>query len=231
MIAFTVMAACSLDPVVDPICGNGVLDDNEICDAEILAYKASCPAGTHLPQAASLSCNADCTLNTSACVPDETPVQCGNGVLDDGEICDADKMSYGASCPAGERLSSGASLSCNADCTLNTSACVRAVAETLCGNGVLDDGEICDAEKLSYDASCPKGTHLPSDVRLSCNADCSINVDACVPDEPCGNGVLDDDEICDGSILRETASCPDGMHLDEGKVLECKDDCALESGR
>ena len=90
-LVFVWMTACSLDAVVDPECGNGVLDDDEICDAEILSYEASCPAGMHLPQGESLSCNADCSLNTNACVPDESPKTCGNGVLDDGEICDAEK--------------------------------------------------------------------------------------------------------------------------------------------
>ena len=64
------------------------------------------------------------------------------------------------------------------------------VSSEQCGNGMLDDGEICDGENFSPNASCLEGLHLPEGASLSCNEDCSLNTDACVPaspDKPCGN--------------------------------------------
>ncbi|GEM_PF-3080608 len=160
---------------------------------------------------------------------------CGNGILDEAEMCDGNILSYEASCPKGKHLPSGANYSCNADCTLNTDVCVSNSTEPIqsCGNGTLDDGEICDGE-LSKEASCPEGTHLPTDASLSCNADCSLNTDVCVPNqedpiERCGNGILDEDEACDGEQLSESASCPEGMHLGEGNSLACNADCTLDT--
>ncbi|MBQ9815980.1 MAG: hypothetical protein IJM59_00735 [Proteobacteria bacterium] len=236
--AFTLTSACSLESVD---CGNGVLDDDEICDAEKMSYEAACPNGMLLPEGASLSCNAKCTLNTDACVPAQsTDTPCGNGVLDPDEVCDAEKMKFGAACPTGMHLPENTRLSCNADCTLNTNACVPdepAVSQESCGNGILDDGEICDGEKFSKDAKCQKGSHLPEGARLICNADCSLNTDACVKDdepivEPpktCGNDRLDEGEECDGSIISQTASCPKGMHLPDGKSFACHENCTLDT--
>ncbi|MBQ9816864.1 MAG: C39 family peptidase [Proteobacteria bacterium] len=227
------MSACSGDDssANSDLCGNGLLDDGEICDAEILNNKASCPKGTYLPSQASLSCNADCSLNTDVCLPIESP-NCGNGALDKGEVCDADILSKDAVCPKGTHLPLNAALSCNADCTLNTDACVPNESEKLCGNGSLDEGEICDGKFISDDAACPEGMQLPPDAALSCNADCTVNSSACVPngsENLCGNGSLDEGEICDGTLIHETASCPKTMYLPKDKSLVCRADCTLDT--
>ncbi len=236
-LTFALVSACSLESAT---CGNGALDNDEVCDGGILNYGAACSAGMYLPEGASLGCNADCSLNTDACVLAQSTVPCGNGVLDAGELCDAEKFSKDAKCQKGSHLPEGARLRCNADCSLNTDACVPdepAVSQESCGNGTLDDDEICDGENLSTKASCPKGSHLPEGARLRCNADCSLNTDACVQDdEPivespdtCGNGSLDNGEECDGSIISKTASCPKGMHLPDGKSFACQENCTLDT--
>lgn len=236
LLSFVLMApACSSESVssADPsLCGNGVLDEDEICDDKLLSDEASCPEGTSLPSNAALSCNTDCSLNTDACVPNESKKLCGNGKVEKGEVCDGEVMSNKAVCPEGMHLPADASLSCNADCTVNTDACVPDASADLCGNGKLDDGEVCDGGSVSDKASCPEGMYLPSDADFSCNSDCTLNTDACVPDEssgPCGNGKLDEEEICDGGSMSGNASCPQGMHLPEGKALACNEDCSLDT--
>ena len=73
---------------------------------------------------------------------------------------------------------------------------------------------------------------LPAQTSLTYyNADCSLNTDACMPNasqESCGNDSLDEGEICDGSQIRETAACLEGMHLPEGKAFACHADCTLD---
>ena len=63
-----------------PRCGDGVLDEGEVCDGEDLAGASCVSLGFDFGQ---LSCGADCRPNTQACIK-----RCGNGVLDPGEACD-----------------------------------------------------------------------------------------------------------------------------------------------
>ncbi len=157
---------------------------------------------------------------------------CGNGVLDEGEICDAEKLSRSASCPKGKYLPPDAYFTCNDDCTLNTDACVAEASSDPCGNEALDEGEICDGDIFNKAASCPEGTYLPSDASLLCREDCTLDTSSCIPvekEDPCGNGALDEEEICDGSLIRKSASCPENTHLAEGQTLTCNEDCTLNT--
>ncbi|MBQ9818523.1 MAG: family 43 glycosylhydrolase [Proteobacteria bacterium] len=204
-------------PVPKPTCGNGQLDEGEICDGDQLSPESACPSGTSLLEGQSLSCRADCTLNTSNC---HEP--CGNGQIDEGEICDGELLSSEAACPSGTSLLKGQTLGCNADCTLNTTNCHEP-----CGNGQIDEGEICDGDLLSLKAACPSGTSLLKGQTLGCNADCTLNTTNC--HESCGNGQLDEGEICDGELLSLEAACPSETSLLDGQSLSCHKDCTLDT--
>jgi hypothetical protein len=66
------------------------------------------------------------------------PPRCGDGIVDPGEQCDGTALDGGSCVALGFNYGT---LSCNSDCTYNTSQCVK-----LCGNGKLDPGEQCDGK-------------------------------------------------------------------------------------
>lgn len=98
------------------------------------------------------------------------PVGCGNGRLDDGELCDDGNAGFGDGC--------------SGDCrSLET-----------CGNGIVDAaaGESCD---------CGDAAHKPERCR-SANSD-SIDAECSTACELryCGDGAIDTLEQCDGALL------------------------------
>lgn len=100
-------------------CGDDLRNqDFEVCDGADLAGLTCESFGF---SAGELGCSADCTtLDDSACT--EAP-SCGDGVVNQpGEVCDFADLN-GATCESIE-LGSG-SLSCDQDCTFDTSGCDR----------------------------------------------------------------------------------------------------------
>jgi cysteine-rich repeat protein len=144
------------DTEVD-LCGNGVIDNGEICDDNNRQWEAECaePGGC---------CSPDCQS-------DET---CGNGYADYG---------IGEQCDDGN---TGGGDGCSDDCSSNEQ----------CGNGIPDPGEACD-----------DGNRIAGD-------GCGPNCDS---DESCDNGVIDwgAGEVCDSTPTcaddcRSVVGCGDG---------------------
>lgn len=121
---------------------------------------------------------------------------CGNGILEDEELCDDG----------------------DAD---DTDACTATCIPAACGDGIVQPArEECDAGALNDPSS-------------SCNAGCKLNV--CGdgdrgPDESCDDGNIDDTDAC--TSLCQTAVCGDGLvHVDnescdaQGDSETCDGDC------
>lgn len=163
---------------IDGECGDGAKSALEQCDGADLGG-ATCASEGFVGGV--LSCNADCTLNTSLCDG------CGNGVLEAGEECDGDDFGA-ASC---EALGfTGGALSCHAaTCSVVVSSC------TLCGDGIAEEGEACDGSDVRGQSCTAFGF---TGGTLACRDDCSaLDVLGC---QTCGDGV------CSGS--ETNASCP-----------------------
>ena len=141
-------------------CGNGILDVGEECDGGAFGG-ASC--GSEGFGGGTLSCNLDCTFDTSACS------SCGNGILEAAEQCDGLDLG-GASC-ADQSCSSGAP-GCALDCTLDYSNCSDCL--------VCDNDSTCET-----DETCS-----------TCSNDCISD-----PGAFCGNGV------CEPSLGEDCLSC------------------------
>jgi hypothetical protein len=115
-------------------CGNGVIDPGEPCEGEDLQGETCESQGT---ASGVLACNELCQFDLSGCMPLPT---CGDGVLNGDEQCDGDDFSA-ANCDAlNPGLYGSGDLSCNEDCTFDTSDCCIGVgngcnANTNCCNG------------------------------------------------------------------------------------------------
>lgn len=116
------------------------------------------------------------------------PSTCGNGLLDAGEECDGSNFG-GATC--GSQGFFGGTLSCNSNCTLNTSQC------TNCGNNIINAGEVCDGSALGGNTCTTLGC---SGGVLQCDSTCSAFVKtACTGCPQCNdNGICEAGENCSG---------------------------------
>ncbi|MCK5690466.1 hypothetical protein KAI87_14400, partial [Myxococcota bacterium] len=87
-----------------------------------------------------------------------------------------------------------------------------------CGNGQIDDGEVCDGVFLDEESCVTQGFEGGD---LSCSSDCTAFVETDC--HLCGNGQIDNDEVCDGEDF-DTATCvSEGF---EGGDLGCEADCS-----
>ncbi len=174
----------------DVLCGNGSLDDGEVCDDGNTADGDGCKA-----DCSAVESGYECSKDTGKCSrtdtdiedddPDEPKSACGNEIIESGEACDDGNKESGDGCSADCQ-----SIEDGFTCTIveNKSICTKSVN---CGNSEVDDGEVCD------DGNTEDGD--------GCSADCQtieegyICPDAgydCVP-EGCGNGYLEENEDCD----------------------------------
>ncbi len=198
-------ASCPADcePAPPPNCGDARVDADEECDS----VAEDTPA-----------CDHDCTF-----------VVCGDGLVNmpAGELCDdgpansdehAPTMHCSASCAGPAPYCGDGSCQPGAE---DASSCPDD-CDAVCGNGVPEPGEACDA-----------GEDSPE-----CDADCSaiecgdlyINTAA----ETCDDGNLDDADACTASC--QAATCGDGVvwsgveACDDGNQINddaCSDTCVL----
>lgn len=150
---------------------------------------------------------------------------CGDGNIDPGEVCDGNNLGDVDEC-VDLGFSSGP-VSCNDDCTFDTSECTP---NPQCGDGICSAGEVCtiDCEPICGDGVCEPGEDCPAD----CNSQCGDGV--CDPDETCpidcgdpgcGDGICSPEEIC--PIDCEDPICGDGV-CDPGEI--CTIDCGAICG-
>ncbi|MFH2005055.1 MAG: DUF4215 domain-containing protein [bacterium] len=168
---------CSPDCLSDESCGNGITD---------FAAGETCDDGSQL---AGDGCSAACQLEF-----------CGNATVDPGEVCDDGNTASGDGCSADCQslevcgngyLDPSNGESCDDGNTVAGDGCGPTCRIEVCGNGIVDPGEVCD-----------DGNYLPGD---GCSADCRS-------DETCGNGILDTlvGEECEDGNKRSHDGCSSG---------------------
>ena len=137
---------------------------NEVCDP---------PNSTRTCTVSGYSGTQICASNCSGWGTCTTTQFCGDGIKNGSEACDG--TSLGGQTCAAQGFSSG-TLSCNADCTFNTSQCTAA---PVCGNNIQQAPEVCDGTALAGHTCLTEGFASGT---LSCNANCyGYNTSACTP--------------------------------------------------
>lgn len=195
------------DPDCSSTCGNGTIEAGETCDRAIAPDRpGACPT----------------TITCASADP------CAVVLLTSADTCQARCLRFVVTAPSGT-IADGC-------CPAGAGADLDVDCPALCGNGVLDPGEMCDpaiapTETGACPASCDDGNPCTADQRngSGCQATCAHTPitsftagDGCCPsggnhnldsDCPakCGNGALEEGESCDsgaGSIVPCPTSCP-----------------------
>ena len=160
------LSACELAPV----CGDNIVNGSELCDK--LSFKDNktlCSAWDSKYASGRVSCNSSCELDYSDCkevviVPDEI---CDNHNDDDGN----------------------GKIDCEDPACLSDALCKP---KEECGNGIVDGDEECDKTAFLLDEDqCSEWIKVFKSGTVTCNADCTVNYDACSTEKP---------EICDNKI-------------------------------
>ena len=145
--------------------------------------------------------------------------QCGNGVVEGNELCDGADLNGQTCSDVGNY--SGGDLSCNTDCTFDTSLCTAPVN---CGNGTIDGTEECDGTNLNGQTCSDVGDFTGG--VLSCRGDCTFDTSQCESVSLCGNGQIDVSEECDGADLNGQNCIDLGF---TGGMLSCSDGCLFDT--
>jgi len=107
-------------------CGNGTLDDGEVCDGDAGLEATSCTALGYV--AGSIACAADCTaIDETGC---SDSAICGDGEVSEGEACEPG-ITPAASC---ESAGAGDGEQSCLDCGWSTATCCAAACTDGCDN-------------------------------------------------------------------------------------------------
>jgi hypothetical protein len=141
---------------------------------------------------------------------DTGTASCGNGVVEEGEVCDGVDLA-GSSC-SGLGVGDG-DLTCLADCSgFDESAC-GASTSPVCGDGVVDSGETCDGGDLGGMSCSALGYDAGS---LSCNSSCELDMSGCEMSESCS------EPVCPTTSAPPTClscACDDGFAIGDCSAI------------
>ncbi len=206
------------------LCGNGTIDPGEVCDGSMI-INATCSSQVGFGSTGKVKCNDTCSgYDLSGCSDAKT---CGNGKLDDGELCDGGWLN-GATCESVVGFGSTGTLKCNSTCSGFIKTDCSAAKK--CGNGVLDGTEKCDTTDLN-DATCESVVGVGSTGILLCDSSCNFNTTKCSPSRGCGNGSIEDSEECDTTSFKDgitLCSAYDGATYKSGS-LKCSPTCKIDT--
>ncbi len=216
---------CKSEP--DCVCGDGSIDAGEECDGMNFGAK-TCADYVGEGATGSLVCNAQCKIDSTACVVNSSA--CGNGVLDDGEVCDVGIMNDRNCASLG--LGYTGILKCKDDCSGYDESDCKGPDTGLCGNGVLDDGELCDGELIrdGMHYTCKSIFGPGSEGELKCDSTClHFDKSSCTAPLTCGNGSVQINEKCDTKYdYGEKLNCSASYSVGTEGVRACNEMCRWE---
>ena len=205
-------AVVGLGAICEDDCGNGVIDEGEICDGANVGTESCVSQGE---DGGTLVCNATCDgFDDGACFT------CTDGEVNGLEECEIGIpfATFDCSTIVGGGFDGGQVTACRPNCRYDTSPC------TACGNGILEAGEICDGNSLNGQSCATQGA---GDGVLACNPDCQgFDTSACFR---CGDGNIDAGEFCDPGPAENLggATCENLGFV--GGTLSCKANCNFDT--
>lgn len=187
-------------------CGDGVIEDPEVCDGAALADQDCVSQGF---DSGTLACAADCSgFDISGCVL----ASCGNGSIEGEEACDGDDLN-GQDCVS-QGFESGTLTCMENTCVFELGGCFT------CGDGNISGTEVCDGAEFGGEDCVSQGFETG---QLACAADCgALDTSNC---STCGDNALSGAEECDGALLGG-ATCQ-SQGADYG-TLNCSADCGFD---
>ncbi|MCC6647659.1 MAG: DUF4215 domain-containing protein [Polyangiaceae bacterium] len=195
-------AACAYDLgdcSVPAYCGDKKKAASEACDGADFGG-ATCASVLGPGHGGALGCGSDCKIQTANCV---VVAACGDGTKNQAsEQCDGADHG-GATCSSIVGQGSQGQLTCNADCTLNASACT---ASAFCGNGKVDAGESCDGADFGGKTCATVLGDSKATGSLSCSS-CALVSSGCSIPPYCGDGKLAAGEECDDGNVAGGDGC------------------------
>ncbi len=181
---------------------------------------------------------AGCGDDSKSAPDNPTPAtqnSCGDGQLSGDEVCDG-VLGVPASCSdidSEKQWQTGGKPACNSTCTgITMGTCVE-IHQTLpeCGDGQKTGDEVCDGE-IGVPATCSEfdsSKRWKDGGKPVCASNCmAIEAGTCVEDKAqCGNGVREDNELCDGSdgVPLTCAEFDDSKQWEDGGMPACASSC------
>jgi cysteine-rich repeat protein len=252
--------------VCRPLCGNGRIDIGEGCDdgntdnADACSNRCQvrCRPGTVCPD------NQACPQNGLCPVPG----QCGDGIVndaseqcDDGNKVDGDGCSNACTIRCEQNLECPSGLLCiGRECSECTNSlqcsdgfCVEGrcrQALPICGNGVVEPGEVCDDANGDDADGCTSSCLFPRDHACVASAQCQTKLcegQVCTPctsagqcgsglrcaegnclfgGEQCGDGAVQAGEACDDANVNDQDQCTSACLLPFGRACTHATQCA-----
>ena len=249
-------ANANSDSDCSPVCGNGVKEDSETCDPSSACPRScddgdACTADTLMGSAS--QCNAACSnvpitrpRGGDGCCPNganattdsDCDPECGNGVQEDGEICDG--RSCPTSCPDdGDPCTTDELVGSRARCDVRCehTAVTRAVhGDGCCPAGVNpasdNDCERCGDKRwdmTSEDCDVDAPSSFPGGRRwdlFSCDSQCErrYTYTPCTSDAACGGG------ICVGNRDGSSVGCMTRCSGALSPLESCRDSSTANPG-
>lgn len=243
--------ARAVNPLGDPVCGNGIVETGEECDDGNTTGGDDCSATCLLEMQTNCGnnlidvgeeCDDGNTLAGDGCSDVcllETPAGCGDGTVDPGEECDDSNTVAGDGCNAACRteycgdgvVQAGLNEECDDGNPVDGDGCDATCVTEFCGDGVVQAGlgEECDdsgtASEDGCDAACQEEFCGDGVVQAGLGEECDDG--GTTAGDGCDAACLDEPGTVCGNGARET-----GEACDDGNTIGgdgCNATCQLET--